>query len=154
MLKTSAFFAVLFMVMVSVSAMAQPLTTKYYSLNLPRDWVVLRGPEKENEAIVLQICDQKQSVAAAIAVGHIEKGDGQKVIQAYAKKLATQPQTARGQTVFWLKHGKMEGYCLIREDATKKVMLILTVSGDVGKANFLYTMRSPYQGLVPFNPRK
>ncbi len=143
----------LFVVLVSWPASAAtPVTTKYYSLTLPSDWVVLKGPVRGKDNVILQLADKTHSTTATLVVGKIAPGESKQVEQMYAKRLQTPAKKQKKQTVFFLSHGKERGYCLLREDPQAQLLLILTVSGELAKADFLFSLRTPYKALMPERP--
>lgn len=48
---------------------AAPLTTKYYSLDLPPDWVVVNGPTKQNDAVQVLLGQKDHKTSAAVMWG-------------------------------------------------------------------------------------
>ncbi|MBO4369592.1 MAG: hypothetical protein J5803_05790 [Desulfovibrio sp.] len=131
---------------------ATPVTTKYYSLTLPNDWVVLKGPVRGKDNIILQMADKTHSTTATLVVGKIAPGETRQVVQMYTEQLQTQPRMQKRQTEFFLLHGQERGYCIVREDPSAHLLLILTVSGKLPKADFLFSLRTPYKALVPERP--
>ena len=80
-------------VFMAVQAQAVPLTTKYYSLDLPADWVVVSGPVKVQEAIQQQnakyFCGCTLS-STALAVGkEVDKGAGVFITPAGADEITS-----------------------------------------------------------------
>ncbi|MCR4665848.1 MAG: hypothetical protein K5657_00960 [Desulfovibrio sp.] len=128
-----------------------PVTTKYYSITLPEDWVVFKGPVKSRDNIQLQLTNSKRTAVATLVVGRVEAGDAKKVISLYGKRFGA-PVIREGQAEFFLTNGKEKGYCIVREDARDRLLLILTVSGEIERANFLFSLRTPYAALLPKKP--
>ena len=56
-------------VLLAAQAQAAPLTTKYYSLDLPADWVVVNGPTKVQEAVQVVMGQKEHKSSALIIVG-------------------------------------------------------------------------------------
>ena len=56
-------------VLLAAQAQAAPLTTKYYSLDLPADWVVVNGPAKVQEAVQVVMGQKDHKSSALIIVG-------------------------------------------------------------------------------------
>ena len=56
-------------VFMAVQAQAVPLTSKYFSLDLPADWVVVSGPVKVQEAIQVVMGQKDHKSSALIIVG-------------------------------------------------------------------------------------
>ena len=142
---------VLVLVLWSV-AWATPVTTKYYSLTLPSDWVVLKGPVRGKDNVILQLSNKARSSTATIVVGSVAPGETSKIIEVYAKRLQAEPKKQSGQTVFFLRHGQERGYCIVREDTRSQLLLIMAVSGELSKADFLFSLRTPYKALLPVRP--
>lgn len=152
MLKKRFLIALLFTLFWAETLCAQPITTKYYSLSLPADWVVLNGPSRGGDNVRLQLSDKDRTVTATLIVGSVQPGEAKKAASVYAKQLKVTPRQHAGQTEFLLTHGQERGYYVMREDASSRLMLLLTVSGNLRKADFLFRMRSPYPNLVPKPP--
>ena len=54
-------------VFMAAQAQAVPLTTKYYGLDMPADWVVVSGPVKVQEAIQV-VMGQKDHKSSALII--------------------------------------------------------------------------------------
>ena len=133
-------------------AAVTPVTTKFYSVTLPDDWIVLKGPVRGKDNVLLQMADTTHSTTATLVVGKIAKGETDQLVQMYSKRLQSQPNKQKHQTEFFLLHGQERGYCIVREDPSAHLLLILTVSGKLPKADFLFSLRTPYKALVPERP--
>ena len=135
------------------SPFAAPLTTKYFSLELPPDWIVLEGPKKEKGLVRVHLGSKDHSSSVQIMVMQVQPGDVEKAASSYAKRLkAGKPRRANGQLVIPFTQQGIDGYCLLREDSMNKLMLVLAASGDLEKIDFVYQMRGPYQSLKPVKP--
>ena len=64
---------------------AAPLTTKYYSLDLPPDWVVVNGPVTRNGAVQVLLGQKDHKTSAAVIVGPAEPGDAEKAAETGSK---------------------------------------------------------------------
>lgn len=126
-----------------------PVTTKHYSLTLPQDWVVLSGPVKERETVRFQLANKSHSATVAIIVGPARQGDAEQIAQRSAQRLQTKAVNQNGQWQFVFQHGQDKGVGIVREDPANSLLLLLTVSGDVAQADFIYDMRTPYPALKP-----
>lgn len=147
--------AVLLVLLLSAAgpALAAPLTTKYYSLDLPPDWVVISGPAKRNGAMQVLLGQKDHKTSAAIIVGPAEPGDAQKAAETGAQRLKGSPPAARnGQLQFGFEQKGIKGYSVVREDPQSRLLLVLIVSGELRLADFIYAMRSPYKALIPRQP--
>ncbi|MCR5563911.1 MAG: hypothetical protein K6F46_11220 [Desulfovibrio sp.] len=134
-------------------ACATPLTTQYFGLNLPPDWMVLDGPRKEGKSVRVQLGNKAKTAAVALAAGPARPGDAEKAADAYAKRLrGTKPTVQNGQLYFTFGHQGEHGYAILREDALSGLLLICIVSGDLKAADFVYEMRGPYKALRPVRP--
>lgn len=134
-------------------AAAAPLTTKYYSLDLPPDWVVVSGPETRNGAVQVLLGQKEHKASAAIVVGPSQPGDAEKAAQAGAQRMGGSTPVAReGQLQFHFEQKGVTGYSVVREDPQAKLLLVLMVSGDTKLADFIYRMRGPNKGLLPRQP--
>lgn len=134
-------------------ACAAPLTTKYFGLNLPPDWMVLDGPRKEGKSVRVQLGNKSKTAAVALAVGPARPGDAERAADAYAKRLlGTKPVVQNGQLYFTFGHQGEHGYAILRGDGLSGLLLICIVSGDLKAAEFIYEMRGPYKALRPVRP--
>lgn len=132
---------------------AAPLTTKYYSLDLPPDWVVVNGPTKQNDAVQVLLGQKDHKTSAAIIVGPAKPGDAEKAAEAGSQRLKGSKPVARdGQLQFSFEQKGIKGYSVVREDPISKLLLVLIVSGDMRQADFIYKMRGPYKALMPHQP--
>ena len=152
-----SFFILCFLFLLPASSFAKnanalPISTKYYSLSLPSDWVVLRGPEKTRDTITLQLADTKRTTVATLVVGTAMPNEAEKAVALYTKRLQVKPTFHAGQAEFYLTHGKEKGFFLLRESKHDHLLLLLTVSGDLEKAGFLFALRTPYSSLRPVKP--
>ena len=142
------------MVLLAAQAQAAPLTTKYYSLDLPADWVVVSGPVKVQEAIQVVMGQKDHKSSAMIIVGPAEAGEAESAAKGNSQRLGgTAPVLRNGQWEFTFEQKGVKGYGIVREDAQSKLLLMLVVSGDLRMANFVYSMRGPYRALVPQPPQ-
>ena len=71
-------------VFMAVQAQAVPLTTKYYSLDLPADWVVVSGPVKVQEAIQVVMGQKDHKSSALIIVGPANAGEAEQAAKGNA----------------------------------------------------------------------
>lgn len=130
-----------------------PLSTKYYSLDLPPDWVVINGPAKQNGAVQVLLGQKDHKASAALIVGPAQPGDAKKAADTGSQRLKGSPPAVRdGQLQFSFEQKGVKGYSVVREDAQSRLLLVLIVSGDVPQADFIYGMRSPYKALIPRKP--
>ena len=153
-----AFARVLPLLLLAVCAAAQahavPLTTKYYGLDLPPDWVVVSGPVKVQEAIQVVMGQKDHKSSALIIVGPANAGEAEQAARGNAKRLGgTAPVLRNGQWEFAFEQKGVKGYGIVREDAQSKLLLMLVVSGDLRMASFVYNMRGPYRALMPQPPQ-
>ena len=141
-------------VFMSVQAQAVPLTTKYYSLDLPADWVVVSGPVKVQEAIQVVMGQKDHKSSAMIIVGPANAGEAEQAAKGNAQRLGgTAPVLRNGQWEFTFEQKGVKGYGVVREDTQSKLLLMLVVSGDLRMANFVYSLRGPYRALMPQQPQ-
>lgn len=134
-------------------SLAAPLTTKYYSLDLPPDWVVINGPSKQNGALQVLLGQKDHKTSAALIVGPARPGDAKKAAETGSQRLKGSPPAARnGQLEFSFEQKGIRGYSVVREDVQSKLLLVLIVSGDLRLADFIYAMRGPYKALIPRRP--
>ena len=141
-------------VFMAVQAQAVPLTTKYYSLDLPADWVVVSGPVKVQEAIQVVMGQKDHKSSAMIIVGPANAGEAEQAAKGNAQRLGgTAPVLRNGQWEFTFEQKGVKGYGIVREDAQSKLLLMLVISGDARMANFVYSMRGPYRALMPQPPQ-
>ena len=137
-----------------VQAQAVPLTSKYYSLDLPADWVVVSGPVKVQEAIQVVMGQKDHKSSALIIVGPANAGEAEQAAKGNAQRLGgTAPVLRNGQWEFTFEQKGVKGYGIVREDTQSKLLLMLVVSGDLRMANFVYSMRGPYRALMPQQPQ-
>lgn len=143
------------MILFAAHAQAAPLTTKYYSLDLPADWVVVNGPAKVQEAVQVVMGQKDHKSSALIIVGPANAGEAEQAAKGNAKRLqgSTPVLRSNGQWEFTFEQKGVKGYGIVREDAQSKLLLMLVVSGDARMANFVYSMRGPYRALVPQPPQ-
>ena len=141
-------------VFMAVQAQAVPLTTKYYSLDLPADWVVVSGPVKVQEAIQVVMGQKDHKSSAMIIVGPANAGEAEQAAKGNAQRLGgTAPVLRNGQWEFTFEQKGVKGYGVVREDTQSKLLLMLVVSGDLRMANFVYSLRGPYKALMPQQPQ-
>ena len=137
-----------------VQAQAVPLTSKYYSLDLPADWVVVSGPVKVQEAIQVVMGQKDHKSSALIIVGPANAGEAEQAAKGNAQRLGgTAPVLRNGQWEFTFEQKGVKGYGIVREDTQSKLLLMLVVSGDLRMANFVYNLRGPYKSLMPQQPQ-
>ena len=141
-------------VFMAVQAQAVPLTTKYYSLDLPADWVVVSGPVKVQEAIQVVMGQKDHKSSAMIIVGPANAGEAEQAAKGNSQRLSgTAPVLRNGQWEFTFEQKGVKGYGVVREDTQSKLLLMLVVSGDLRMANFVYNLRGPYKALMPQQPQ-
>ena len=141
-------------VFMAVQAQAVPLTSKYYSLDLPADWVVVSGPVKVQEAVQVVMGQKDHKSSALIIVGPANAGEAEQAAKGNAQRLGgTAPVLRNGQWEFTFEQKGVKGYGIVREDTQSKLLLMLVVSGDLRMANFVYSMRGPYRALMPQQPQ-
>ena len=141
-------------VFMAAQAQAVPLTTKYYGLDMPADWVVVSGPVKVQEAIQVVMGQKDHKSSALIIVGPANAGEAEQAARGNAKRLGgSAPVLRNGQWEFTFEQKGVKGYGIVREDAQSKLLLMLVVSGDLRMANFVYSMRGPYRALMPQQPQ-
>ncbi len=133
---------------------AVPVTTKYYSIDMPADWVVVNGPGKVKDAVQVLLGQKDHKASALIIVGPAKAGEAEAAAKVNAQKLGgSNPVLRQGQWEFTFEQQGLKGYGVVREDPSSGVLLMLVVSGDLAKADFVYKMRSPYKVLMPLKPR-
>lgn len=147
-----SFFFMLGMLGQPVLGLTFPVTTKYYSLDLPKDWAVLRGPIKQDETLFVQLANTKKTTTATLVVAKASPKTLNEAIKIYSKRLQTTPITRQGQTEFKIKHKSDVGYCLLRYEPRSHLLVILSVSGELKNIDFLFKVRTPYVGLFPLRP--
>lgn len=146
-------FMVVLMIFCAAQAQAAPVTTQYYSLDLPADWVVAAGPEKRANVVSVLLGRKDHKSSASLIVGAVQPGEAEKAAKSGAERLkGSKPVFTNGQWHFTFEQQGVKGYSVVREDPKAKVLLILMVSGDTASANFVYAMRSPYKALIPQRP--
>ena len=132
------------------STASAPVSTKYYSLDIPKDWSVLFGPANDRGTTRLQLGDNAKTTTVAIIVGPSRPGDAEQIARRSADRLKTTAKKRGNQWEFTARHGKDTMYGIVREDARNSLLMVLTVSGDVAKADFVFQMRTPsYPQLKP-----
>jgi hypothetical protein len=148
--------AFLLLALFAAPAGATPLTTKYYSLTLPQDWVVVNGPVKVKDAIQVTVGQKDHKSSALIIVGPANPGEAEQAAKGNAQRLGGTKPVLRstGQWEFSFEKDGVKGYCVVREDAPSKLLLMLLVTGDLNMADFVYQMRGPYKALMPLPPQK
>lgn len=141
-------------VLLAAPTQAAPLTTKYYSLDLPVDWVVVNGPAKVQEAVQVVMGQKDHKSSALIIVGPASAGEAEQAAKGNAQRLkGSTPVFHNGQWEFAFEQNGVKGYGIVREDAQAKLLLMLVVSGDSRMAGFVYKMRGPYRALMPQPPQ-
>ena len=136
------------------SAQAVPVTTKYYSLELPADWVVVNGPGKVKDAIQVLLGQKDHKASILIIVGPAKAGEAEAAVKANAQRLGgSTPVQRQGQWEFTFEQQGVKGYGIVREDKSSGVLLMMLVSGDLKMANFVYNIRGPYKALMPLKPQ-
>ncbi|CAK7055893.1 MAG: hypothetical protein DESF_02372 [Desulfovibrio sp.] len=136
-------------------ALAVPVTTKYYSVELPPDWVVVNGPAKVKDAVQVLLGQKNHKASALIIVGPARPGEAEVAAKANAQRLGgSSPVLRQGQWEFAFEQQGLKGYGIVREDAPSGVLLMLVVSGDFAMADFVYKMRGPYKALMPLKPKQ
>ena len=145
----------LLLVLFAAQVHAAPLTTKYYSLDLPPDWVVVNGPAKVQDAVQVVVGQKDHKSSALIIVGPANAGEAEQAATGNAKRLqgSTPVLRSNGQWEFTFEQKGVKGYGVVREDAQSKLLLMLVISGDARMANFVYSMRGPYRALMPQQPQ-
>ena len=133
---------------------AAPLTTKYFGLTLPGDWVVVNGPTKKDDVVQVLLGQKEHKCSALIIAGPAAPGEGEKAANAHAQRLGgAKPVYRNGQWNFTFVQQGVKGYFVAREDTTAKLLLMLVVSGsNTSMANFVFQMRGPYKGVLPQPP--
>ncbi|MDR3358054.1 MAG: hypothetical protein LBN96_04205 [Desulfovibrio sp.] len=135
------------------AATAAPLTTKYYSLELPPDWKILDGPKARKDMVHVLLGQIKHKCSASVTVSSAAPGEAEKKAWEAAKLLnGARPALRNGQLEFSFKKMGDSGYCVVREDKQSKLLIMVIVSGNIRQANFIYSMRSDYPALVPARP--
>jgi hypothetical protein len=137
----------------ATAATAAPLTTKYYTLELPPDWKVVDGPKIQKDVVHVLLGQTRHKCSASVTVSSAAPGEAEKKAREAAKLLnGTRPVSRNGQMEFTFKKMGDRGYCIIREDKQAKLLIMVIVSGDTRQANFIYSMRGGYPALVPARP--
>ncbi|MDR2820186.1 MAG: hypothetical protein LBB60_06635 [Desulfovibrio sp.] len=132
---------------------AAPLSTNYFSLDTPADWVIVQGPKKEKGAVHVLLGQKDHKCSTTLTVGPCVPGDAEKAAQNGSKTLGGTPPAARnGQIEFTFDKNGVKGHVIVREDTQAKLLLVLIIAGDAKQADFVYAMRSPYKNLVPRRP--
>jgi len=72
------------MLLLAAQAQAAPLTTKYYSLDLPAEWVVVNGPTKVQEAVQVVMGQKDHKSSALIIVGPANAGEAEQAARGNA----------------------------------------------------------------------
>ncbi|MBE6442392.1 MAG: hypothetical protein E7022_08760 [Desulfovibrio desulfuricans] len=136
-------------------AQAVPLTTKYYSLALPADWVVVNGPAEVKGAVQVLLGQKDHKSSVLLLVGPARPGEAQQAAEANARRLGGgKPVQRGGQWEFFFEQKGVRGCGIAREDKASGLLLMLLVSGDLKRADFVYAMRGPYKALIPNPPQR
>ena len=144
----------LLLVLFAAQVHAAPVTTKYYSLDLPSDWVVVNGPAKVQEAVQVVVGQKDHKSSALIIVGPADPGEAEQAARGNAQRLkGSSPVFRNGQWEFTFEQSGVKGHGIVREDTQSKLLLMLVVSGDARMASFVYKMRGPYRALMPQQPQ-
>ena len=103
---------------------AAPLTTKYYSLDLPADWVVVNGPAKVQDAVQVVMRQKDHQSSALIIVGPASAGEAEQAARANAKRLqgSTPVFRSNDQWEFTFEQKGVKGCGIVREDAQSKLL--------------------------------
>ena len=131
---------------------AYPITTKYYSLDLPANWSVLKGPTRKKDLIFLQLANQKKTATATLVVGPASAAEAQQAPYMAASRANATVYQNQGQTEFSVNHGTEHGFCIFRYDSKSQLLLILTISGDTAETGFIFKIKSPHMQLRPVVP--
>ncbi len=150
------FCSLVLTVVLPLAAWAAPLTTPYYSLDLPPDWVVVSGPVKLQDAVQVLLGQKDHKASALIIAGPAQPGEAEQAARANAQRLGGGKPVLRasGQWEFAFTQEGVTGLGLAREDPAAGLLLLLVVSGDLPRADFVYRMRGPYKTLLPVKPAK
>ena len=144
----------LLLVLFAAQVHAAPLTTKYYSLDLPPDWVVVNGPAKVQDAVQVVVGQKDHKSSALIIAGPANPGEAEQAARGNAQRLqGSSPVLRNGQWEFTFEQSGVKGYGIVREDTQSRLLLMLVVSGDARMASFVYKMRGPYRALMPQPPQ-
>lgn len=142
------------LVLIAAQVHATPLTTKYYSLDLPPDWVVVNGPAKVQDAVQVVVGQKDHKSSALIIAGPANPGEAEQAARGNAQRLqGSSPVFRNGQWEFTFEQSGVKGYGIVREDTQSRLLLMLVVSGDARMASFVYKMRGPYRALMPQPPQ-
>ena len=142
------------LVLIAAQVHAAPLTTKYYSLDLPPDWVVVNGPAKVQDAVQVVVGQKDHKSSALIIAGPANPGEAEQAARGNAQRLqGSSPVLRNGQWEFTFEQSGVKGYGIVREDTQSRLLLMLVVSGDARMASFVYKMRGPYRALMPQPPQ-
>lgn len=142
------------LVLIAAQVHAAPLTTKYYSLDLPPDWVVVNGPAKVQDAVQVVVGQKDHKSSALIIAGPANPGEAEQAARGNAQRLqGSSPVFRNGQWEFTFEQSGVKGYGIVREDTQSRLLLMLVVSGDARMASFVYKMRGPYRALMPQPPQ-
>ena len=142
------------LVLIAAQVHAAPLTTKYYSLDLPPDWVVVNGPAKVQDAVQVVVGQKDHKSSALIIAGPANLGEAEQAARGNAQRLqGSSPVFRNGQWEFTFEQSGVKGYGIVREDTQSRLLLMLVVSGDARMASFVYKMRGPYRALMPQPPQ-
>lgn len=132
------------------AAVAVPLTTTYYGFDLPPDWVVVKGPSRAKGALQVLLGQKDHKCSALILVGPARPGEAEQAARVNARRLnGDAPVRRNGQWEFTFRQQGVAGYGLAREDAASGLLLLLVVSGEARRAEFVFRMRGPYKALYP-----
>lgn len=142
------------LVLIAAQVHAAPMTTKYYSLDLPPDWVVVNGPAKVQDAVQVVVGQKDHKSSALIIAGPANPGEAEQAARGNAQRLqGSSPVFRNGQWEFTFEQSGVKGYGIVREDTQSRLLLMLVVSGDARMASFVYKMRGPYRALMPQPPQ-
>ena len=81
------FCSLVLTVVLPLAAWAAPLTTPYYSLDLPPDWVVVSGPVKLQDAVQVLLGQKDHKASALIIAGPAQPGEAEQAARANAQRL-------------------------------------------------------------------
>ena len=107
------------------------------------------GPVNERGTTRFQLADKAKTSTVSITVGPSRAGDAEQMAKLTAKRLQTKAVQQNGQWQYVFKNDKGSGYTIVREDNDNALLIIITVSGDTNKAEFIFQMRGPYTALLP-----
>ena len=118
--------------------------------------MVVSGPVKLQDAVQVLLGQKDHKASALIIAGPAQPGEAEQAARANAQRLGGGKPVLRasGQWEFAFTQEGVTGLGLAREDPAAGLLLLLVVSGDLPRADFVYRMRGPHKTLLPVKPAK